>query len=137
MNHMHYLQIAAVLHLGLLCAGLTMPHAVKLRQHLSTLPPFIRSLFWVYFTFIGSCLIGFGLLTWFAANEMAAGEPVARALAIFLAVFWLSRLAAGIFVFDVRPYLTNWFYRLGNLAINLVFVYLTTIYAWTALKGAL
>lgn len=137
MNHTHYLQIAALLHIGLIWAGLTMPHAVKLRQHLSALPPFIRTLFWLYYTFIGSCLVGFGLLTWFAANEMAAGEPVARALAIFLGVFWLSRLAAGMFVFDVRPYLTNWFYRLGNAAINLVFVYLTTIYAWTALKGIL
>jgi hypothetical protein len=137
MSHTHYLQIAAVLHFGLLWAGLTMPRAVKLRQHLATLPPFIRSLFWVYYTFIGSCLVGFGALTWFAANAMAAGEPVARALAIFLALFWCSRLLAGAFIFDVRPYLTNWFYRLGNAAINLVFVYLTTIYAWTALKGTL
>jgi hypothetical protein len=137
MNHAYYLQIAAVLHIGLLWAGLTMPYAVKLRQHLSTLPPFIRSLFWVYYTFIGSCLVGFGALTWFAANAMAAGEPVARALAIFLACFWFSRLLAGAFVFNVRPYLTNWFYRLGNAAINLVFVYFTIIYAWTALKGTL
>jgi hypothetical protein len=137
MKHEAYLQIAALLHIGLLCAGLTMPRAVNLRQHLATLPAFIRSLFWVYFTFIGSCLVGFGALTWFAAEPMAAGEPVARALAIFLAIFWLTRLCAGIFVFNVRPYLTNWFYRAGNFAINLVFVYLSTIYAWTALKGIL
>lgn len=137
MKHEIYLQIAALLHIGLLWAGLTMPYAVKLRQHLAALPPFVRNLFWVYYTFIGSCLIGFGALTWFAAEPMAAGEPVARALAIFLAIFWLIRLAAGIFVFNVRPYLTNWFYRFGNFAINLVFVYLTTIYAWTALKGTL
>src|SRR5688572_20425550 len=137
MNHAHYLQFAAVLHVGLLWAGLTMPHAVKLRQHLAILPPFIRSLFWVYYTFIGSCIVGFGSLTWFAAGAMAAGEPVARGLAIFLALFWLSRLTAGAFIFDVRPYLTNWFYRAGNVAINLVFIYFTTIYAWTALKGIL
>ena len=136
MNHAHYLHIAALLHIGLLGAGLTMPHAVKLREHLATLPPFIRSLFWVYYTFIGSCLVGFGALTWFAAEPMAAGESVARGLAVFLAVFWATRVCAGVFVFNVRPYLTNWFYRAGNAAINLVFVYLTTIYAWTALKGA-
>lgn len=137
MNHVHYLQLAAILHIGLLWAGLTMPRAVNLREHLATLPPLIRSLFWVYYTFIGTCLIGFGSLTWYAAKAMAAGEPVARSLAIFLAIFWLSRLAAGVFVFNVRPYLTNPFYRFGNIAINLVFVYLTTIYAWTATKGVL
>ena len=137
MNHTHCLQIAAVLHIGLLCAGLTMPHAVRLGQHLSTLPPFIRSLFWVYYTFIGWCLVGFGALTWFAAAPMAAGEPVARALAVFFAVFWSFRLFVGAFVLNERPYLTNWFYRIGFMALKLVFVYLAITYIWTALKGAL
>ena len=137
MNHTHYLQLAALLHVGLLYAGLTMPRAVNLRQHLTALPPFIRRLFWVYYTFIGSCLVGFGALTWLAAAPMAAGEPVARALAAFFAVFWSLRLLAGTFILNERPYLTNWFYRIGFVALNLVFVYLTIIYAWTALKGAL
>ena len=137
MNHTHYLQLAALLHVGLLCAGLTMPRAVNLRQHLTALPPFIRSLFWVYYTFIGSCLVGFGALTWFAAQAMAAGEPVARALAAFFAAFWSLRLFVGAFVLNERPYLTNWFYRSGFVALNLIFVYLTVIYACTALKGAL
>jgi len=137
MNHTLYLEIAAFLHIGLLSAGLTMPRAVNLRQQLASLPPFIRKLFWVYYTFIGSCLVGFGALTWFAAAPMAAGEPVARALAAFLAAFWSLRLFVGAFVLNERPYLTNWFYRIGFAALNVVFIYLIVIYAWTALKGAL
>ncbi len=130
------LQVAALLHVVLMCAGLTMPRVVKLNAHLAGLPPFIRNLFWVYYTFIASALIGFAALTWFCAGAMAAGVPSAWALSIFLTGFWLLRLFAGIFVFDVRPYLTNWFYRLGYYSINCIFIYLTAVYALTALKGA-
>ncbi len=129
------LQIAAVLHLGLICAGASMPKAVDLRSHLATLPPFIRRLFLVYFGFIGLTLAGFGSLTFLFAQAMAAGEPLARALCVLLTVFWTMRLAVMVFVFDVRPYLTNWFYRLGHQATNLVFIYLVAVYALTVWKG--
>jgi hypothetical protein len=129
------LKIAGLLHLGLIWAGASMPKAVNLREHLAVLPPFIRRLFFVYLSFIGLMLAGFGCLTFFYAHAMAAGEPVARALCVLLIAFWTLRLVAAGFIFDVRPYLTNWFYRLGYHAINLVFVYLLAVYAFAAWKG--
>jgi len=129
------LQIAGVLHLGLICAGGSMPKAVNLRAHLAALPPFIRRLFFVYFSFIGLMLVGFGSLTFFFAAAMAAGEPLARALCLLLTAFWSLRLVAAAFVFDVRPYLSNWFYRLGYQATNLVFVYLLAVYGMAVWKG--
>ena len=128
------LQISAVLHLGLICAGASMPRAVNLRGHLAALPPFIRQLFFIYFSFIGLMLVGFGALTFLFASAMAAGEPVARGLCFLLTAFWSLRLFAA-FVFDVRPYLTNWIYRFGYTAINFIFVYLLVIYAFAAWKG--
>ena len=129
------LQIAALLHIGLICAGASMPRAVGLRTHLVALPPFIRRLFLVYFSFIGLVLFGFACLTFFFADAMAAGEPLARALCVLLTAFWTLRLVAMAFIFDVRPYLTNWFYRLGYQATNLVFVYLVAVYALAVWKG--
>ena len=38
-------------------------------------------------------------------------------------------------IFDVRPYLTNWFLRLGDQATNVVFLYLVLVYALAAWKG--
>src|SRR2546427_12846616 len=107
------LQIAGVLHLGLICAGLLMPRVVGLRQHLATLPPFIRQLFWVYYSFIALCLVGFSIITIVFADTLAAGGPLARALCAFFAVFWTLRLVAASMVFDMRPYLTNRSRRLG------------------------
>jgi len=91
-------------------------------------------LFWVYFTFIGLTLLSFGGLTFFYAPAMASGEPLARALCVFLATFWILRLIVAVFVFDVRPYLANWFYRLGYYLTTAVFIYLAAIYAWTELQ---
>ena len=112
-----------------------MPRAVNLNEHLKTLPQFIRRLFFVYFVFIGLILVSFGTLTFVFANSIATGEPMARALCVVMLVFWLVRLVAAAVVFDVRPYLTNWFYRLGYVALNAVFVYLLFVYAIVVWKG--
>ena len=131
----HLLQFAALLHLGLICAGASMPKAVDLKANLGLLSPFVRRLFLVYYAFIGLVLVGFGVLTLVFASQMATGEPVARGLCFLLTAFWLLRLIAATFVFDVRPYLTNLWYKLGYRATNVVFVYLLGIYAFTAWKG--
>lgn len=135
-NHLILLlQFAGLMHLGLICAGALMPRAVNLKPNLAALPPFIRRLFWVYYSFIGLCLVSFGLITFLFAGTLAAGGNLARALCLFLALFWTIRLIAATFVFDVRPYLTNNAWRLGYHATNVVFIYLPVIYVWAAWKG--
>jgi hypothetical protein len=126
------LQVAAVLHLGLMCAGLLMPRVVGMCAHLERLPPFIRHLFWVYYSFIGLSLLGFSLITFAFADTLAAGGGLARALCAFLAVFWTVRLLAATFVFDMRPYLTTGARRLGYHALNIVFGFLPIVYALAA-----
>jgi hypothetical protein len=129
------LQLAGVLHLGLIWAGASMPAVVNLRGHLAVLPSFIRRLFYVYYSFIGLLLVGFGCLTFFFASDLAAGSALARAVCLILVGFWTLRLIAAAFIFDVRPYLTSWFYRAGYRAINLVFAYLLVVYVLAAWKG--
>jgi len=132
----HLLQIAGALHVGLICAGAMMPRAVHLREHLSPLPEFIRRLFWVYYLFIGLCLVSFGALTVAFAPALASGAALARAICVFLTAFWTLRLVAATFLFDMRPYLTNSWFRLGYHATNLAFIYLPVVYALAACKGA-
>ena len=126
------LQIAGALHLALMGAGLLMPRIVRMRWHLATLPPFIRQLFWVYYTFIALCLVGFSVITIVFADTLAAGGPLARALCVFFAVFWSLRLAVASFVFDMRPYLTNRYRRVGYHALNIVFAFLPVVYVLAA-----
>jgi hypothetical protein len=129
------LQLAGLMHLGLIAAGATMPRVVQLRSHVAALPPFIRRLFWVYYSFIALCLISFGALSVFLAPELASGTALARAVCGFLAVFWTIRLCAAAFVFDVSPYLTSAFWKTGYHATNVVFALLPIIYGWAAWVG--
>jgi hypothetical protein len=126
------LQVAGVMHLGLMSAGLLMPQVVGMRAHLVALPAFIRQLFWVYYTFIALCLVGFGVITIVFAETLASGSMLARALCVFLAVFWTLRLLVATFVFDMRPYLTSTARRVGYHALNIVFVYLPMVYGLAA-----
>jgi hypothetical protein len=128
------LRIAGILHLGLLVAGLMMPRVIGLRGHLSTMPPFVRQLFWVYYAFIGLCLVSFCAITIAFAETLASGTAFARALCAFFALFWTLRLIAGTFVFDLRPYLSNTYRRAGLAAMNVTFLYLPMVYAFAAAK---
>jgi hypothetical protein len=135
MNTTLLLQLTSLTYIGLACAGLLMPRVVGLSENIRTLPKFIRQLFWVYYTFIGLSLVSFGLGTFFLADELASGTPLARAVCGFLTVFWTVRFFAGTFVFDLRPYLTSNWRRTGLFATNLVFTALPFVYGWAALKG--
>jgi len=130
------LYVAGILHLGLIAAGLMMPRVVGIRGHLATLPVFLRQLFWVYYSFIGLCLVSFGVITVVFAETLAGGTLFARAICTFFALFWTVRLIAGTFVFDLGPYLTNPARRIGLAAANIVFAYLPIVYAIAAIQPA-
>ena len=135
MNLVVLLKAVGLMHLGLVCAGLLMPRVVGLRANLAALPDFIRQLFWMYYSFIGLCLVGFGLITFTQADSLASGTALGRAVCVFLAVFWILRLVAATFVFDLTPYLTNRWRRLGYYATNVAFTLLPLVYAMAAWKG--
>jgi hypothetical protein len=128
------LRLAGVLHVGLMCAGLQMPRVVRMRFHLATMPPFIRQLFWVYYSFIALCLVAFSIITIVFADTLAGGGPLARALCLFFAAFWTLRLIAAHFVFDMRPYLTTSYRRVGYHVLNVVFAYLPVVYTLAATR---
>jgi hypothetical protein len=134
MNAEIILKLAALTHLGLIAAGLLMPRATGLWKEVTRLSPFARGLFRTYYCFIGLCLVSFGLGSWFFSAELAGGTPLARATCGFLAAFWLIRLVAAIWVLDVKPYLTNGWWRLGYHATSVVFGSLPFAYAWLALR---
>lgn len=118
------LQIGAALQLSILIASALVPRTLDWRTNLRGLHSFLRRLFWVYGCFIVLTIIAFAALTFRHAGAMAAGEPVARSLCAFIAVFWAARLLVQFFVFDARPFLTNSLLRLGYHALTIAFAFL-------------
>jgi hypothetical protein len=103
------------------------------RKNLAVLHPFLRKLFWVYGVFVVMVIIAFAVLTFRHADAMAAREPVARSLCLFIAIFWGARLLVQFAIFDARPFLTNWFYKTGFHALTIIFAFLTFVYGKAAL----
>ena len=127
------LQIAAFLQISILIASAMVPRVLDWRKNLAALHPFLRRLFWVYGVFIVMMIIAFAALTFLHADAMVVREPVARSLCALIALFWAARLAVQFWVFDPRPFLTNWFYRAGYHTLTLIFAVLVAIYGKAAL----
>jgi hypothetical protein len=126
------LYAAGVVQLLLLIASALVPRVFDWRRHLGTLPPFLRTLFWVYGAFIVLVIIGFASITLLHARALAAGTPLARAISGFIAIFWGARLVVQIWAFDVRPFLTNHFLTIGYHGLTIAFVFLALVYAVAA-----
>lgn len=129
----HALLLAGGIHFAILIASALVPKVLDWRTALAPLPPFLRTLFWVYGVFIVLTIISFGVLTLLHAGAMAQGEPVARSVAAVIAVFWGARLAVQCFVFDASPFLKTAWMKLGYHALTLAFAFLTGTYAYAAL----
>jgi hypothetical protein len=127
------LQFAAVLQSLILIASALTPRVLDWRTNLAPLHPFLRKLFWVYGAFIVMVIIAFATLTFLHADAMAAREPVARSLCAFIAIFWGARLFVQFAIFDPRPFLKNWFYKLGYHALTVIFAFLVFVYGKAAI----
>lgn len=128
------LLFSGLVHFSILIASVSTPKVLNWKHEFSSLHPFLRQLFWVYGVFIVLTIIGFGVLTLSFASEMAAGQPIGRGLAGFIAIFWAMRLLVQLFVFDARPFLTNAWLKVGYQILTLAFIGLTTVYAIAALR---
>jgi len=127
------LQLAAAVQLLILIASALTPRVLNWRKNLAALHPFLRKLFWVYGLFIVMVIIAFATLTFRHADAMAARESVARSLCLFIAIFWGARLFVQFAIFDARPFLTKWIYRIGYHALTVIFAFLVLVYAKAAL----
>jgi hypothetical protein len=125
------LQLAAAVQLLILIASASTPRVLDWRKNLAVLHPFLRKLFWVYGVFVVMVIIAFAVLTLRHADAMAAREPVARSLCLFIAIFWGARLLVQFAILDARPFLTNW-YKTGFHALTLIFAFLTFVYGKAA-----
>ncbi|MFN0076758.1 MAG: hypothetical protein ACKVY0_09805 [Prosthecobacter sp.] len=132
MNLETLLILAGVGHFGILIASFMVPKALNWKANLAPLPPFLRTLFWVYGAFIVLTIAGFGTLTLLHAQAMAAGEPVAGSLAAFIAVFWSARLFVQFFIFEADAFLTSTARKIGYHTLTLAFTAQVVVYALAA-----
>jgi hypothetical protein len=130
--------LAGIAHFGILIASATVPFALNWKESFKSLPPLLRQLFWVYGFFIVFMIVAFGVISLVHAETLARAEtPLARTVSGLIAAFWFARLMVQFFVFDARPYLVNWIYRIGYHGLTVVFMYLVIVFTYAACHTAL
>ena len=127
--------VGGILHFTLLAAGALVPFKLDFRGELKKVNSMLRELVWVYYVFIAFSIIGFGVLSVMLPEILANGSTLARAVCGFIALFWSTRLAIQLFVFDATAHLTNWFLRFGYHALTLVFAYHAVVYGLVACRA--
>ena len=127
------LYFGGAFHFCILIASALVPFALDWKGLLAPLPKLLRQMFWVYGAFIVLTIICFGALTLMHAPKMAAGDPVGRSLCAVIAIFWGARLAVQFFVFDAKPFLTRWIWKVGYHTLTVVFIVMVAIFT----RGAL
>ena len=126
--------LAGIAQLGILIASAMVPFRLKWRTELSVLTRLHRQMYWVYGGYVVLSIIAFALISIFNAGELAGGGALARSVCLYIAVFWGIRVALQ-GVFDVREHLTAWWLRAGYYLLTIVFILLTLLYGWAAIRS--
>mgnify|MGYP007096687151 CR=1 FL=1 len=130
-----FILISGALHFGTLLGSAQVPKELRFREELPKLNPLLQH--WILVTggYVVLNIAAFGLLSLIFAKHLASGESLARAVCGFISVFWGIRLIIQLFVFDAKPFLRNWFLRLGYHGLTAVFAWHTLVYGYAAVAG--
>ena len=93
------LWLAGIAHFCLLGASFQLPFRLNWKADLKKVTSFNRKLMWTYYCFTIVTIVAFGILTLVFHDEFLGGNRDALALAIFIGVYWLARIAYDIFYF--------------------------------------
>ena len=122
-------------HFSILIASALVPFRLNWREELGSLSRLHRQMYWVYGGYVVLSIVAFALISLWNSRELAGGSGLARGFCLYIAVFWGIRVILQA-VFDVKAHLTAWWLRLGYHGLTTLFVGLTVLYGWAALRPA-
>lgn len=126
------IRVAGVIHLAIIAANIPLPGKLRVRQHLATVPRFIRQIFYVHWAYIVLVLGLFSVLCLGFPSELAGASALGRFLSAFLAMFWLSRLVLQWLYYDRDLLRAN---RLMNALYLLALLVLIVVFSLAAAYG--
>jgi len=127
------LYAAAAGHVLVLAASLQVPTRLGWKHDIPKLARFNQKIFWVYGFYILLSIVSFAVLTWRLHDEFLAGDPAARWLAGFIAVFWTVRVLVDLFWYDHRDWPPCNSLIAGHALVTTLFCALAAVYWFAAL----
>ena len=127
-------RLGGLLHLGILTAGPTMVRVLDWKANLKKLQPMTEHIIRTHDSFVWLIICGFGLVSLLQAPALTTGEPLARSVSAFIAVFWGIRLLIQFFYFYATAHLTRPALKLGYYGLTLCFAYFTLVYGMAVIR---
>jgi len=122
------LKIAGYLQMILCLGSLLIPGMLHWKTELRKLPKIIAQIFWTYAGYILVINLFFGLISVFGAAALLDKSFLAKSLSVFIFFYWLTRIMIQFFYFDTKSAPQGFKYRLGEIALVSLFVFLTVVY---------
>ncbi len=130
------LWLAGAGHFLILVASFQVPARLQWKSDLAKLMPFNRKMLWVQSSFTVLTIIAFGTLTLTLHQEMLRGDRAAIGIAIFIAVYWTSRIGVDAFYFSHEDWPKGPHFVLGHALLTSLFVFLAGTY-WAVVWRAI
>jgi hypothetical protein len=126
------IRLAGGIHLAIIAANIPLPGKLRVRQHLATVPRFLRQIFFVHWIYIVLILALFSALCFAFPQQLAGGSSLGRFLSGFIAFFWLLRMVLQWTYYDREVRREN---RLLDALYAAALIVLTGIFSAAAVGG--
>ena len=123
--------LAGGIQLFIVAMNVPLPRVLRYREELAKLSPIVRQIFIVHSAYIVLVVIGFSVLCFCFATELAGGSPLGTFLSGALAAFWVARLIIQLGHYDAD---TRRRYRLGHVLFTFLIGLLSGIFTVAALR---
>jgi hypothetical protein len=118
------LWIAGIGHFCVLIASFQVPSRLHWSEDLKKLTPFNRKLMWVHGAFAVLTISAFGTLILSLHGEMLRGDRAALGIAVFIGIYWASRIGVDFFYYDHKDWPSGRGFAAGHILLTLLFAYL-------------
>ncbi len=126
------LQLAGYAQIALCIGSLAIPKLLNWKGELTHVSKIIRQIFWTYAGYILVINFFFGVISVWGTNELLNKNFLAQAITIFIFLYWLTRILIQFFYFDTKSAPQGLIYKLGEIALVALFIFLTAVYAMVA-----
>lgn len=126
------LQLAGCVQLAIALASLAIPRELGWREETKRLEPLTHEVFWTYAAYIWATNVALGLVSLLAADELAGGTILARAICGYALLYWGARLVIQLLCFGKHAP-SGARFVVAEGALTLAFVALTATYGWASL----
>lgn len=123
-----FLILAGLGQLVLAAGSLAIPRVMRWREDTATLRPLTRQVFWTYAAYIWATNVSFGLLSALAPGWLLDRAPLARAVSAYITLYWTARVGIQFFYFDRSAAPLGAVFKLAEVALVGLFVYLALVY---------